>query len=67
MNESEALGRVLGWMLDLYLFVGIMLAIVLVPRVEKALNEYWFSTENAVWTRIIATLVAGVFLLRSCA
>jgi hypothetical protein len=55
------------WLVDLYLVVGVMLVVILVPKLEQAVNEYWLSTENAVWTRALATIVVTFFLMRSCA
>lgn len=67
MSEVEAAGRVLGWLVDLYLVVGLMLVVVLVPQVEKALRTYWFSGENAFWTWGLVAFGVLVVWLRSCA
>lgn len=49
MSDAAIVGRWVGWLIDLYLVVGLLLVIVLVPQAAKALREFWWSGEMPFW------------------
>jgi hypothetical protein len=60
-----ALAESLPWLVDLYLFVGALLVVVLIPAAHKAIREYW-STENRPFWIGAALFVVGMTALIRC-